>query len=82
MPYFNYHAKIKRLISDGKLERIEFVERWKNISPAMVLFFKECPPMPIRDYRFSEYVTYLNGYSYAKALLCAACAVDDGERKK
>ncbi len=53
--YFNYHAKIKKLILSGELIRFEIVENYHNIKPAMVLYFKNNPPMPIREHRFLEY---------------------------
>lgn len=53
--YFNYHAKIKRLINEEKLIKVEIVEKYNNISPAMVLYFKDNPPMPIREYKWSLY---------------------------
>ena len=54
MPYFNYHAKIKKLILNGQLERYQFFDK-----PALVLYFKNNPPMPIRSYRWEEYIPYL-----------------------
>lgn len=56
MAYFNYHAKAKKLIADGFLERYEFVDKWNAIQPALVLYFKDNPPMPIREYRWEEYL--------------------------
>ena len=53
--YFNYHAKIKRLIKENQLLYVKFYDTYNNISPAMVLYFKNEKPMPIRDYRFEEY---------------------------
>ena len=51
MSYFNYHAKVKKLILSGLLERYEFVDDYNGIKPALVLYFKDNPPMPIRSYR-------------------------------
>jgi len=53
--YFNYHAKIKRLIDEGKLFGYKFLNEYNGISPAIVLFFKDEKPMPIREHRFNEY---------------------------
>ena len=47
MAYFNYHAKIKKLIEDKELVSFEIVENWNNIKPALVLYFKNDKPMPI-----------------------------------
>ncbi len=57
--YFNYHAKAKRLISEGHLVRYEFVERWGRIRPALVLYFDNERPMPVREYRWNEYLPLL-----------------------
>ena len=59
MPYFNYHAKAKNLIASGHLVRFEIVPKWGNIAPAMVLYFDNNRPMPIRRYRFDEYMEIL-----------------------
>lgn len=53
--YFNYHAKIKKLIADGHLARFEIVENHNGISPALVLYFDNGPPMPVREYKWGEY---------------------------
>ncbi len=60
--YFNYHAKVKKLILDGELERYEFVDDYNGISPALVLYFKSHSPMPIRNYRWEEYLPFLMMY--------------------
>lgn len=54
--YYNYHAKIKNLILSGNLKSYEFVENYNGISPALVLFFTNHRPMPVREYRFQEYL--------------------------
>ena len=53
--YFNYHAKAKKLIKGGRLVSVGFYENWNGISPALVLFFDNEKPMPIREYRWDEY---------------------------
>lgn len=58
--YFNYHAKAKRLIADGKLVSWKFYDDWNGISPALVLFFKNEKPMPVREYRWDEYLTLID----------------------
>lgn len=60
MAYFNYHAKAKKLIADGHLKRFEIADNWNGISPALVLYFDNNKPMPIREYRFDEYLSILN----------------------
>lgn len=54
--YFNYHAKIKKLISQGEFVRFEIVDNYSGIKPAMILYFKNHPPMPVREHRFDEYL--------------------------
>ncbi len=56
MKYFNYHAKAKNLIKEGFLVRYEFVDNWNGIKPALVLYFENANPMPIREYRWQEYL--------------------------
>ncbi|OCG35454.1 thermostable hemolysin delta-VPH [Gilliamella sp. Fer2-1] len=60
MSYFNYHAKAKKLIKNGDLVRYEFVDDWNGIKPALVLYFKNANPLPIREYRWDEYLPLLN----------------------
>lgn len=60
MSYFNYHAKAQNLIKSGHLVRFEVVPKWGSIAPALVLFFDNNRPMPIREYRFDEYLELIN----------------------
>lgn len=57
--YYNYHAKAKQLIADGHLVRTEIVNDWNGIRPALVLYFDNHKPMPIREYRWDEYLEEL-----------------------
>ncbi len=57
--YYNYHARVKKLIAEGKLIGYEIVEEYHGISPALVLHFSDHPPMPIRDYCWEEYFKIL-----------------------
>lgn len=61
MPYYNYHATVKRLISEGKLIGYYFTEHHHAISPALVLLFDDYkhPVMPIRRHRWEDYLPYL-----------------------
>ncbi|OCG04239.1 thermostable hemolysin delta-VPH [Gilliamella apis] len=56
MAYFNYHSKAKKLISQGYLIHYEFVDNWNGIKPALVLYFDNANPIPIREYRWQEYL--------------------------
>ena len=58
MSYYNYHAKAKQLISQGHLVKMEIVKKWNAISPALVLYFDNHKPMPIREYRWDEYLQF------------------------
>ena len=57
--YYNYHAKAKQLIKEGHLVRYEIVDKWNSIEPALVFFFDNHKPMPIRQYRWDEYFLIL-----------------------
>ena len=54
MSYFNYHAKVKRLIIEGKLKCYYFDKEYKNIGFVLVLCFDD-QKFPIREKRFEEY---------------------------
>lgn len=54
--YFNYHAKVKKKIVQVGVEKFEFVEKYNNISPALLIYFKDGSVMPIREHKFLEYV--------------------------
>ena len=57
--YFNYHAKVKQLIKDNQVVFYKFFDKWNNISPALVIFFKSHIPMPIRQNKWDEYLKIL-----------------------
>lgn len=57
--YFNYHAKIKKLIVGGHFSDYKFVNDWNGIKPALVLFFDNERPMPVRKPRWPEYMALL-----------------------
>jgi hypothetical protein len=61
MGYFNYHAKAKKLILEGKLLSYKVVESYNGISPALLLFFDDAkhPVMPIREHKMHEYLLLL-----------------------
>jgi len=58
--YYNYHAKAKQLISEGHLAGYEYVDSYNGISPCLLLFFDNHKPMPIRDYRWNEYIPLIS----------------------
>ena len=53
--YFNYHAKAVRLIREDHLTHFEIVEKWNAIAPALVLYFDNDRPMPIREEKWAAY---------------------------
>ena len=53
---YPYHNKIKQRIKNGELIKCEFVEKYKTISPCLLLYFSTEPYIrPIREHRFEEY---------------------------
>jgi hypothetical protein len=53
---YPYHNKLKQRILNNELIRYEYVERYKQISPCMLLHFSTEPKIrPIREHRFEEY---------------------------
>lgn len=57
---YPYHNKIKKRIKQGELVSYEFVDRYKNISPCLLLHFDTKPYVrPIREHRFEEYSNIL-----------------------
>lgn len=57
--FFNYHAKVKRLIKEGKATGYEFLKSYHNISPCLLIYFQDEKPMPIREDHFDEYLKLL-----------------------
>ena len=80
MAYYNYHAVAKKLIKDGKLTAYSFVERYRGISPALLLYFDDLnhPIMPIREARWEEYLPLLKVPKEASA---SNCLPADAEKK-
>ena len=63
MPYFNYHAKVLSLIKNGHCLYAKVTKKHNNISPALVLYFDNHSPMPIRDYKWQYYFCLLNDFN-------------------
>ncbi len=58
---YPYHNKIKQRINNNELVKFEYVEKYKNISPCLLLYFSTEPKIrPIREHRFDEYEKILN----------------------
>lgn len=62
MAYFNYHAKTQHLIKAGHCVKAEIVDKYNNISPALILYFDNHIQMPIRLHKFEEYFELLKQY--------------------
>ncbi|BAX81054.1 hypothetical protein ALGA_2742 [Labilibaculum antarcticum] len=51
-----YHNTIKQRISNSEFVGYEYVEKYKNISPCLLLHFSTEPKIrPIRKHKFKEY---------------------------
>ena len=62
MGYFNYHAVAINLIKNGHCKGANLVKKHNKISPALVLYFDNHKPMPIRKDSFDNYFSLLNFY--------------------
>lgn len=58
--YFNFHARTKKLIAEGHLTDFKIVDNYNGISPALVLFFDNRNPIPIREYKWNEYLKLID----------------------
>lgn len=65
MAYFNYHAKAQNLIKNGHCVKAELVDKHNDISPALVLYFDNNIPMPIRFHMFCDYFELLKKHNVA-----------------
>jgi hypothetical protein len=60
---YPYHNKIKQRIANNELLRYEYVEKYNNIAPCLLLHFSTDPPVkPIRKHRFNEYELLLKKF--------------------
>jgi len=58
---YPYHNKIKQRIRNNELIKYEYVDKYKKISPCLLLYFSTEPHVrPIREHRFEEYDNILN----------------------
>lgn len=63
MAYFNYHAKAKNLIKLGHCVSSSVFSVYHHIRPALVLYFDNNIPIPIRDYMWNEYLPLLREFN-------------------
>ena len=54
--YYNYHAIAKRLLTSGHCLAVSIFKQYRHIYPALVLYFDNHSPIPIRKYRWNEYL--------------------------
>lgn len=53
---YPYHNRIKQRIANKELTGYEYVEKYKKISPCLLLYFSTDPVIrPVREHRFNEY---------------------------
>ena len=53
---YPYHNKIKQRIKNKELIQYEYVDKYKDISPCLLLYFSTDPKIrPIREHLFDEY---------------------------
>lgn len=56
MTYFNYHAKAKNLLKNGHCIAVTIFKEYHHIRPALVMYFENSKPIPIREYMWSDYL--------------------------
>lgn len=59
MTYYNYHAIAKRLIESGHTIAASIFKNYHHICPALVIYFDNHRPIPIREYMWSDYLDLL-----------------------
>ena len=59
MTYFNYHAKAKNLIKNGHCIAASIFKEYHHIRPALVFYFDNCKPIPIREYMWKDYFSLI-----------------------
>ena len=61
---YPYHNRIKQRINNNELMGYEYVEKYKTISPCLILqFYTEPKIRPIREHRFKEYEKLFESFS-------------------
>jgi len=63
MTFFNYHAKASNLIKTQHCKSAELTKKHNNISPALVLYFDNHIPMPIRQDKWQYYFILLEQFN-------------------
>jgi hypothetical protein len=53
---YPYHGRILQRIKNKEMVKYEYVEKYKNISPCLLIHFDTEPKIrPIREHRFKQY---------------------------
>ncbi len=60
--YYNYHARAKNLIKTNHCISASIFSKYHHIYPALVLYFDNHKPIPIREYMWQEYLDLLKNY--------------------
>lgn len=61
---YPYHNTIKKRIRHRELVKYKYVDKYKDISPCLLLYFNTTPNLrPIREHRFHEYQELLDEYN-------------------
>lgn len=63
MSYFNYHAKAKNLIKNGHCIAVSVFKTYHHISPALVFYFDNSRPIPIREYMWNNYLPLIKQFN-------------------
>jgi hypothetical protein len=67
---YPYHNRIKQRIENGELVRYDYVEKYKKISPCLLLYFNTGPFIrPIRKHRFKQYEELFKNITTGKSEL-------------
>lgn len=59
MAYYNYHARAKNLILSNHCIGASIFSKYHHIYPALVLYFDNHRPIPIREYMWDRYIPIL-----------------------
>ena len=60
MSYYNYHAMAKKLLNNNNCIGATIFYKYHHISPALVLYFENNKPIPIRQYMWKDYLETLH----------------------
>ena len=56
MTYYNYHAIARNLLNSNHCIAVSIFPQYHHISPALVLYFDNHKPIPIREYMWHNYL--------------------------